>query len=71
MEHVIASYLRKTWDKKDWLFEGQHGFKPGYSSECQVITVCTDIADSVDKGGTIDTIIIDFSKAFNLKKVVF
>jgi hypothetical protein len=22
MEHVIASYLRKIWDKNDWLFEG-------------------------------------------------
>jgi hypothetical protein len=29
MEHTIASYLRKTWDKKDWLLEGQHGFRPG------------------------------------------
>jgi hypothetical protein len=31
MEHVIASYLRKIRDKKDWLFEGHHGFRPGYS----------------------------------------
>jgi hypothetical protein len=44
MEHVIAAYLRKIWDKKDWLFEGQCGFRPGYSSESQVITVCQDIA---------------------------
>jgi hypothetical protein len=22
MEHVIASNVRKVWDKKDWLFEG-------------------------------------------------
>jgi len=31
MEHVLASYLRQVWDKNDWLFEGQHGFRPGYS----------------------------------------
>jgi hypothetical protein len=31
MEHVIASYLRQVWDKYDWLYEGQHGFRPGYS----------------------------------------
>jgi hypothetical protein len=30
MEHIIASYLMKLWDKKDWLFVGQHGFKTGY-----------------------------------------
>jgi hypothetical protein len=66
MEHVIASYLRKIWDQKDWLFEVQHGFRPGYSCESQVITVCQDIADSLDNGGRIDANIIDFSKAFDL-----
>ena len=40
MEHVIASYLRQVWDKNYWLYEGQHGFRPGYSRKSQVITVC-------------------------------
>jgi hypothetical protein len=66
MEHVIASFLTKIWDKRDWLFEGQHGFRPGYSCECQVITVCQGIADSLDNGGRIDAIIIDFAKAFDV-----
>jgi hypothetical protein len=66
MEHVIASYLRQVWDKNDWLYEGQHGFRPGYSCESQVITVCQDIADSMDNGDRIDTVVIDFSKAFDL-----
>jgi len=35
MEHVIASYLRQMWDKNDWLYERQHGFRPGYSCESQ------------------------------------
>jgi hypothetical protein len=66
MEHVIASYLRKIWDKNDWLFDGQHGFRPGYSCESQVIRVYQDIADSLDNGSRIDAIIIDFSTAFDL-----
>jgi hypothetical protein len=66
MEHVIASYLRQVCDKNDWLYEGQHGFRPGYSCESQVITVCQDIADSLDKGDSIDAIIVDFSIAFDL-----
>jgi hypothetical protein len=66
MEHVIATYLRQVWDKNDWLYEGQHGFRPGYSCESQVIKVCKDIADSLDDGDRIDAIIIDFSKAFDL-----
>jgi len=66
MENVIASYLRQVWDKNDWLYEGQHGFRPGYSCESQVITVCQDIADCLDNGDKIDAIIVDFSKAFDL-----
>jgi len=66
MEHVIASYLRQVWDKNDWLYEGQHGFRPGYSCESQVIAVCQDAADSLDNGDKIDAIIVGLSKAFDL-----
>jgi hypothetical protein len=62
MEHVTAPYLRHVWDKNDWLYEGQHGFRPGYLCESQVITVCQDIAESVDN----DVIAIDFSKTFDV-----
>jgi hypothetical protein len=65
MEHVIALYQRKIWDKKDWLFDGQHRFRPGYSCDSQVITVYQDIVDSLDNGSRIEAIIIDFSKAFD------
>jgi hypothetical protein len=63
MEHVIASYLRQVWDKNDWLYEGQHGFRPGCSCETQVITVFQDIVDSMDNGDRNDAIVIDSSKA--------
>jgi len=66
MENVIASYLRKVWDKNDWLYDGQHELRPGYSWECQVIMVCQDIADSVDNGHKIDAFIVEISKAFDL-----
>jgi hypothetical protein len=66
MEHVIAGYLRHVWEMSGWLYDGQHGFKPGYSCESQVVTVCQDIADSLDEGVRTDVIIIDFSKAFDL-----
>ena len=66
MEHIIASYLRQVSDKNDWLYEGQHRFRPGYSCESQVIMVCQDIADSLDNRDRIDAIIVDFSKAFDL-----
>ena len=49
-----------------WLYEGQHGFRPGYSCESQMVTVCQDIADSLDEGVRRDAIKMDFLKAFNL-----
>ena len=54
------------WDRNDWLYEGQHGFRPGYSCESQVITVCQGISDSLDNGDRIDAIIVDFSKDFDI-----
>ena len=65
-EHVTASYLRQVWDKNEWLYEGQHGFRSGYLCESQVITVCQDPADSMDNGDRNDAIVIDFSIAFDL-----
>jgi hypothetical protein len=62
MEHVIAGYLRQVWDKNDWLYDGQHGFRPGYSCETEVINVCQEM----DEGVSIDVIILDFSKDFDL-----
>jgi hypothetical protein len=62
----MASYLREIWDKKDWIFEGPHRFRSGFSYQSQVIIGCQDIVASLDKGGRIDAIIIDSSKAFDL-----
>jgi hypothetical protein len=55
-----------VWDKNNWFYEVQHGFRQVYSCESQVNTVCQDIADSLDNGDRIDAIIIDLSKAFDL-----
>jgi len=66
LEHGKAGYLRQVWDKNEWLYEGQYGFRPGYSCESQVITVCHDIADSLDEGVCAHAIIIDLSKDFDL-----
>jgi len=66
MEHVIAGYLRQVWEMSGWLYVGRHGFRPGYSFESQVVTVCQYIADSLDEEVKTDGITTDFSKAFDL-----
>jgi len=55
-----------VWEARDWLYEGQHGFRLGYSCKSQIITVCQDISDSLDEATRLDAIIIDFLKAFDL-----
>ena len=47
MERVTAGYLRQVWDTSKWLYAGQLGFRPGYSCEGQIVTVCQNIADSL------------------------
>ena len=49
-----------------WLYERQHAFRPGYSCGSQVVTVCQDIADSLDAALRTVAIIIDISKALDL-----
>jgi len=66
MEHAISSYLTQVWDKNDWLYEGQDEFRTGYSCEIQINTVFQDIAGSLDDGDSMNVIIVDFWKAFDL-----
>jgi hypothetical protein len=66
MEHVIALYIGKVWEDRDWVYKGQHGLRVGYSCKSQIITVCQDISDSLDEADRLDAKIIDFSKASDL-----
>ena len=66
MEHVIDGYILQVWEYRDWLYEGQHGFRPGNLCESQIIIFCQDISDSLDEAARLDAIITDFSKAFYL-----
>jgi hypothetical protein len=63
---ACEDHMRQVWETTDWLYEGQHGFRPGYSCESQIITVCQDISDSLDEATRLDAVIIDFSQAFDL-----
>jgi hypothetical protein len=65
IEHNIAGCMLQVWDNSNWLYEGQNGFRPGYSCESQTIIVCQNISDSLDETSRLDVVIIDFSKAFN------
>ncbi len=66
MEHLITNYIRQEWEQKEWLFQGQQGFRNGFSCESQIVSLFQDIADEVDDSGWVDAVIIDFAKAFDV-----
>jgi len=49
------------------LYEGQYGFRPEYTCESQAVTLCQNIANSLDEVVSAEAIIINFSKAFDLR----
>ena len=66
MQNFTVGYLIQLWVMNGWLYEGHNAFRPGYSCKRQVVTVCQNIAYSLDEGVRTDTIIIDFLNAFDL-----
>ncbi len=67
MEHLITNYeIRQEWEQKEWLFQGQHGFRNDFSCDSQMVSLFQDIADEVDDSGRVDTVIVDFAKAFDV-----
>jgi hypothetical protein len=63
LERCIFNYLCKLlWPK---IYHLQHGFMKGRSCTSQLIRVYHDIGSILDKGGQVDIIFLDFSKAFD------
>ena len=52
-------------DEHKLLSDRQHAFRKKHSCETQLITVIDDWAKILDKGGQVDTFILDFEKAFD------
>ena len=47
------------------LSDRQHAFRKRHSCETQMTTVINDWVKILDKGGQVDTFILDFEKAFD------
>ena len=52
-------------DEHKLLSDRQHAFRKGHICETQLITVIDDWVKILDKGGQVDTFILDFEKAFD------
>lgn len=65
IEHVIANQLFNFLSEHSILSDKQHGFRKGYSTVTQLVTVIHTFALNIDNSGQIDAIFLDFSKAFD------
>ena len=61
LEHLVCSNL----DEHKHLSDRQHAFRKRHNCETKLITVINDWAKILDKGGQVDTFILDFEKAFD------
>jgi hypothetical protein len=65
MEHIVRSAITSHLDRHSILAPAQHGFRKGRSCETQLILTVDDLVTALDEGGQTDTILLDFSKAFD------
>ena len=64
-ERVIKRHILKHLIQKNLINPGQHGFVPGRSTQTQLLQHYCDIFETLSEGIRIDTVFLDFAKAFD------
>ena len=65
MEHIIDSKIMNHLNEHNILSEFQHGFREKRSCETQLLLTVDDFAKVLNQGGQVDSVLLDFSKAFD------
>ena len=65
LEHIICHHMLNHLDKHRVLTSLNHGFRSGYSCETQLVITVHDLLNYFDQNKQVDTVILDFSKAFD------
>ena len=65
MEHVVFHSIMEHLQNHSVLSDFQHGFRPGYSCQTQLIDFIENIQHAMDQQKQVDVILLDFSKAFD------
>ena len=67
LEHIVTSHIMSHFKEHDVLCPEQHGFRRGRSCETQLLLVGyeEETTEALEKGHKVDTIVLDFSKAFD------
>ena len=76
-ERVMKTPIIKHLESQELIRPNQHGFVSGRSTQSQLLQHYSDVYDALEEGVRIDTIYLDFAKAFDkvdhsilLKKVI-
>ena len=64
-ERVIKRNIMKHLTEQNLINSGQHGFVPGRSTQTQLLQHYCDIFETLSEDTRIDTIFLDFAKAFD------
>ena len=64
-ERVIKKKIMTHLIENDMFNKGQHGFVPGRSTQTQLLSHYNDIYDTLTEGKRLDTVFLDFAKAFD------
>ena len=65
LEHIVSHHLMGYFDENNILVDHQHGFRSRRSCETQLILTYQDLAQTTDKRGQVDMLVLDFAKAFD------
>ena len=65
MENIVHTHIMKHFDKENILSDIQHGFRKQRSCETQLIQTVHDLTKAMNDKDQIDSILLDFSKAFD------
>uniref|UniRef100_A0A6G5AA70 Putative endonuclease/reverse transcriptase n=1 Tax=Rhipicephalus microplus TaxID=6941 RepID=A0A6G5AA70_RHIMP len=65
LEHIIATQIGNFLTQHSILTNFQHGFRKGYSTVTQLVTIIHSFALNLDNNRQTDIIFLDFSKAFD------
>ena len=65
MEHIVLSPMSKYFSNNDIIIPHQHGFRKGFSTLTQLITVLDDWFSSLDRRTRTNVLLLDFAKAFD------
>ena len=65
MEHIVHSHIMHHLDNNGTLTDIQHGFRKYRSCETQLLETIDNLAKALNNREQIDSILLDFSKAFD------